>query len=235
MSWVGDISLDLVLPVGCDRTLKPFQRLVVEGLVPVLIVLLSVCHSVGVGVARHLLSRRRGPRSPRDQRGPRGAQGMRTTGSASTGGIASMGVTDSTEMVASPSRAAPSPLVASVLKQLGGSLPWLLPFSYLCSTSIATQAFSAFDCATFETDERQPGRTRSYLASDLRVLCDTSDADYRTLLRTAYILIWAVSSLPFAYFFLVFKSRHATRKPPASHPQATRTPSASRFAWPWPR
>ena len=35
-AWVGEISLDLILPVGCDRPLKPYERLVVEGLVPVL-------------------------------------------------------------------------------------------------------------------------------------------------------------------------------------------------------
>jgi len=33
---VGEISLDLILPVGCDRPLKPYERLIVEGLVPVL-------------------------------------------------------------------------------------------------------------------------------------------------------------------------------------------------------
>jgi len=36
-------------------------------------------------------------------------------------------------------------LAGSIARQLGGALPWLLPFSYLCSTSIATQAFNAFD------------------------------------------------------------------------------------------
>ena len=53
----------------------------------------------------------------------------------------------------------------AVRKQLGGSLPWLLPFSYLCSTSIATQAFNAFDCEVFEVDEARPEITISYLAS----------------------------------------------------------------------
>ena len=95
-------------------------------------------------------------------------------------------------------------------KQLGGSLPWLLPFSYLCSTSIATQAFNAFDCEVFEVDEARPEITISYLASDLRVLCDPSDVDYRLLLTTASVLIGCVSVLPLVYFFLVFKSRHAT-------------------------
>ena len=36
-------------------------------------------------------------------------------------------------------------IAGSIARQLGGALPWLLPFSYLCSTSIATQAFNAFD------------------------------------------------------------------------------------------
>ena len=31
-----------------------------------------------------------------------------------------------------------------------------------------------------EADEKHPDVTRSYLASDLRVLCDTSDPDYRS-------------------------------------------------------
>ena len=35
-SWVGELSLELIVPVGCDRPLKPYQRLVVEGVVPVL-------------------------------------------------------------------------------------------------------------------------------------------------------------------------------------------------------
>ena len=90
------------------------------------------------------------------------------------------GAQDSTA-TASPS-AAPesSPLMSAVVKELGESLPWLLPFSYLCSTSIATQAFNAFDCTDFEVDEKHPQASRSYLASDLRVLCDTSDPDYRS-------------------------------------------------------
>ena len=36
-SWVGELSLELIVPVGCDRPLKPYQRLVVEGVVPVLL------------------------------------------------------------------------------------------------------------------------------------------------------------------------------------------------------
>ena len=190
-AWVGQISLDLILPVGCDRPLKPYERLVVEGLVPVLLILLAVALSVGRGVALHVWGE-----------------------DAQLSGVARK----------KPWRKA---MAVSVLRQLGGSLPWLLPFSYLCSTSIATQAFNAFDCAVFEVDETLgPEMTVSYLASDLRVLCDASDADYRMLLTTASILIGCVSVLPLIYFVLVFKSRHAIR----NH-SPTRLSRGCRFLW----
>ena len=149
LSWIGDISLELILPVGCDKPLKPYQRLVVEGLVPVLIIIVACAYSVGVGIVRHVADRKRG------------AQDSTATASPSAGPES-------------------SPLMSAVVKELGESLPWLLPFSYLCSTSIATQAFNAFDCTDFEVDEKHPQASRSYLASDLRVLCDTSDPDYRS-------------------------------------------------------
>ena len=53
-AWVGEISLDLILPVGCDRPLKPYERLVVEGMVPVLLILLVVALTVGWGAILHL-------------------------------------------------------------------------------------------------------------------------------------------------------------------------------------
>ena len=149
LSWIGDISLELILPVGCDKPLKPYQRLVVEGLVPVLIILVACAYSVGVGIVRHMADRKRGAQDTTATASPREAPKL-------------------------------SPLLRAIVKELGGSLPWLLPFSYLCSTSIATQAFNAFDCTAFEADEKHPDVTRSYLASDLRVLCDTSDPDYRS-------------------------------------------------------
>ena len=47
----------------------------------------------------------------------------------------------------------------------------VLPFSYLCSTSIATQAFRVFDCEYYMSDSAT-GATRAYLTSDLRVQCN---------------------------------------------------------------
>ena len=102
LTWMGDISLGRILPVGCDRPLEPYQRLVAEGLMPVLIIVAGTAVSVILGGARYLRRRRRKRRKT-----------VRTV----------------------------------LMHELKRVLPWLLPFSYLCSTSMATQAFSVY-CAS---------------------------------------------------------------------------------------
>ena len=180
MTWTGDISLDRILPVGCDRPLEPYQRLVAEGLMPVLLIVAGTAVSVILGGARYLRRRRRKRRKT-----------VRTV----------------------------------LMHELKRVLPWLLPFSYLCSTSMATQAFSVFDCHAYGVNDAT-GAARSYLASDLRVRCDVSEADYRVLRSTAFILIACVSALPLFYFVLLWNCRRAIR---------THSPSklsrVTRFLW----
>ena len=172
--------MDRILPVGCDRPLEPYQRLVAEGLMPVLLIVAGTAVSVILGGARYLRRRRRKRRKT-----------VRTV----------------------------------LMHELKRVLPWLLPFSYLCSTSMATQAFSVFDCHAYGVNDAT-GAARSYLASDLRVRCDVSEADYRVLRRTAFILIACVSALPLFYFVLLWNCRRAIR---------THSPSklsrVTRFLW----
>jgi hypothetical protein len=184
----GDISLDLLLPVGCE-TFKPYQRLMIEGLVPVGIVLLAAIFSTGLGVARHLRGICTSDGHSHDHKESRRNKYLKDRHLARK----------------------PRTMLRAMVDELGGSLPWLLPFSYLCSTSIAMQAFRAFDCLSFGTDAASPRVTRSYLASDLRVLCDPSDLDYLRLQQTAIVLIACMSALPILYFILVFQCREAIR------------------------
>ena len=194
----GKINLALILPVGCDRPLKPYQRLVIEGVVPVLIVTFVAAFTVVRGITKHLHgespSKGRSSKRQRSKRGRESTQGKHLT--------------------------------TTIMNELGNALPFLLPFSYLCSTSIATQAFSAFDCHSFELDEADSDAVRSYLVSDLRVRCDPNDADYATLQRTAIVLIACVTALPFIYFALVFKARSAILS--HSHTKLSR---GCRFLW----
>jgi len=181
LMWLGDISLDRILPIGCDRPLEPYHRLMVDGLVPLTFIVLGAGGSIGLAVVRHLrgrLKKRHGPKKK---------------------------------------------LRAVVVNQLEDSLPWLLPFTYLCSTSIATQAFSAFHCERFEADA---GATRAFLSTDLRVPCDASDPGYRAVRNTAVVLVLTVGALPFLYFALLWKSRCAIR----TH-SPTRLSRGCRFLW----
>ena len=87
---------------------------------PVLLILLAVALAVGRGVAEHL----------------RHTYGVKLR---DTNTVQLLGGDDALP----PGKKAA--LAGAIARQLGGALPWLLPFLYLCSTSIATQAFNAFE------------------------------------------------------------------------------------------
>jgi len=186
LTWMGDISLDRILPVGCDQPMEPYQRLMVEGMVPLVLALLGSFGIVCVGVSKYLQRRL--------------VKSARTRKQVGLGTV--------------------------LLEQWYQVLPSLLPFTYLCSTSIATQAFSAFDCDSYEVDSNTRERV-SYLASDLRVICDAeASSDYRAVRNTALALIAGVSALPVIYFLLLLRCRKAiiTHSP-------TKLSSSIRFLW----
>ena len=54
LMWMGDISLEWLLPIGCDGALTPSSRLLFDGLIPLLIVVLGMMCTVCLGVAWHV-------------------------------------------------------------------------------------------------------------------------------------------------------------------------------------
>ena len=53
LSWMGDISVDLILPAGCFGT--PHERLVVTGVVPIVLMVLIALGNVGIALIIHAI------------------------------------------------------------------------------------------------------------------------------------------------------------------------------------
>jgi hypothetical protein len=190
LTWLGDVTVDMIVPTGCVGT--AYSRLLVTGVLPVLIAVLGAAGAVACGLLSSLKKLDNSDGHAKSQHWLRRMPSMqwhRKMQRRKEGTEAKTG-----REIAWTS--------------LGAALPWLLPFSYLCSTSIATQAFSVFSCTSFETDAAT-GSTISFLTSDVSVRCELGDPEYAKLRRAAIVLIACVGSVPLLYLILLLKARHA--------------------------
>ena len=154
LSWMGDISVDLILPAGCFGT--PHERLVVTGVVPIVLMVLIALGNVGIALIIHAIhivhdkldeaeeaTAASGARDRRSslaessilmQNRRRHAKWMREHKEQLKN---RHGAHSIAHHLGEASWAAWRTVAAHALS---GSLQAVLPLSYLCSTSIATQA-----------------------------------------------------------------------------------------------